>query len=135
MNKVAYETTRKVGNLGEDIACRYLESRDFLIIERNYWKKWGEIDVIARKGEMTHFVEVKSVSREKSSERLSEEGSFYRPEENVHPKKLKRLRRVVQTYVLEKGIEDGKWQFDVLSILLDTGKKTARCRLLEDVVL
>ncbi|MCG2694717.1 YraN family protein, partial [Candidatus Parcubacteria bacterium] len=51
-----------IGNLGEGIACNYLKNEGFNIIERNYWKPWGEIDIIAQKGAILHFVEVKSVS-------------------------------------------------------------------------
>jgi len=39
---------RKTGNLGEDLACRYLKIKGFEIIERNYWKKYGEIDIVAK---------------------------------------------------------------------------------------
>jgi Holliday junction resolvase-like predicted endonuclease len=55
--------TQKTGELGELIATRYFSERGFRLVERNYTKKWGEIDIIVEKGGITHFVEVKSVSR------------------------------------------------------------------------
>ena len=55
--------SQKIGQLGEDIACKFLMKHGFSILERNYTKKWGEIDVIAEKGKKLYFVEVKSVSR------------------------------------------------------------------------
>ena len=55
---------RKTGNLGEDLACRFLMKHEFNISERNYLKKCGEIDIIADKGSKIHFIEVKSVSCE-----------------------------------------------------------------------
>ena len=127
---------RKLGDLGEDVACKYLESKGFVVVERNFLKKWGEIDIVAQKGEVTHFIEVKSVSREKLHVgESSAEHDFYRPEENVHPKKLQRLQRVIQSYILEKGMEDKAWQFHVISVFLNTKKRIARCRMLEDIVL
>lgn len=117
--------TTTLGNLGEGIACRFLESRGLSVIERNYRKKWGEIDIIAKKGEKLHFVEVKSV--------VGAVGGRM-PEENVHEKKLKRLFRTIQTY-LASGKEEPEWQLDVLAVFLDMEKKEARVRLTENVLL
>jgi len=44
---------RKLGDIGENIACDFLKSRGFEIIERNYLRKWGEIDIVTRKSERT----------------------------------------------------------------------------------
>ena len=125
--------TRDVGRIGEDVACKFLMKQGFSIVERNYWRKWGEIDVIAQKGDAWHFVEVKTVRRENLAN-VSHETDDYSPEENVHPQKLKRLHRTIQTYLLEKNIED-EWQLDVLAVFLDLEKKQARCRMTENVIL
>ena len=53
---------RKIGDIGENIACMFLVKRGFKVIGRNYLKKWGEIDIIAEKQGILHFVEVKSVT-------------------------------------------------------------------------
>ena len=53
---------RKLGDIGENIACDFLKRRGFEIIERNYLRKWGEIDIVARKRNVIRFVEVKSVN-------------------------------------------------------------------------
>jgi len=55
---------REIGQIGESVVCRFLKKQDFQIIKRNYWKKWGEIDIIAKKSDILHFVEVKTVSYE-----------------------------------------------------------------------
>ena len=51
---------RRLGDLGENIACSFLEKRGFEIIERNYLRKWGEIDIVTKKGGVVRFIEVKS---------------------------------------------------------------------------
>ena len=124
----------RIGQVGENVACRFLVKHGFSLVERNYQKKWGEIDIIARKGKILHFVEVKTVSRENVKE-LKEEVDSFEPEENVHPKKLKRMSRIIQTYLIEKNIEEEKWQFDVLAVFLDMENKQARVRVTENVII
>ena len=124
----------RIGQVGEDVACRFLVKHGFSLVERNYQKKWGEIDIIARKGKILHFVEVKTVSRENVKE-LKEEVDSFEPEENVHPKKLKRMSRIIQTYLIEKNIEEGKWQFDVLAVFLDMKNRQARVRVTGNVII
>jgi len=129
-----YSKKRQFGNLGEGVASKFLVKQGFIIIERNYLKKWGEIDIVAKKSKKLHFIEVKTVSRE-NLETVSHE-TGYRPEENVHPAKLKRMSRVIQSYLLEKNInENEEWKFDVVIVYLDLENKKARLKLLEDLVL
>ena len=49
----------QAGAEGEDLACRHLEAQGFAILARNYRCRSGEIDVVARDGSVTVFVEVK----------------------------------------------------------------------------
>jgi putative endonuclease len=126
---------KETGQLGEDIACRFLVKHGFEIGERNYWKKCGEIDIVAKKGDKLHFVEVKSVSREINSEVPYKEDSF-RPEDNLHPWKLQRLSKVIQIYLLEKDVSgETDWQFDVITVYLDTKRRVSKVYLLENIVL
>lgn len=119
---------RRVGDLGEDIACKYLTGKGFKVFTRNYLRPWGEIDIVAQKENNTHFVEVKSVSRENFDQ---EEGG-YRPEENMHVFKLRRLSRVVQTYIAENGVNE--WQIDLVTVLIDEKGKRAKVELFENVL-
>lgn len=124
--------SQKTGEIGENIAARYLESKGFKIIERNHARKWGEIDIVASKRKATHFVEVKSVfCNPDSGEALS-----VRPEENLHGDKAVRLKRVIQTYLLQKGTgEKGRWQFDLVCVLMDEKTKKAKVKILENIIL
>jgi putative endonuclease len=115
-----------IGNLGEDIGCKFLVKHGFAIKDRNYRKKWGELDIIAEKDNLLHFIEVKTVSH------ITE----HNPEENVHPWKQKRLSRAIQTYLLEKKIsEDIEWQIDIMAIFLDFNTRKAKIRITENVIL
>ena len=123
---------RKTGDVGEEIACKFLTKHRFEIVERNYLKKWGEIDVIARKSGRHHFIEVKTVIRDLSV--IRETSDHWRAEDNIHPGKLKRLSRTIQTYLLEKEYE-GDWQFDVITVALDPKSHKAKVLHMKDVVL
>src|SRR3990167_921970 len=106
---------RKLGDIGENIACDFLERRGLEIIERNYLRKWGEIDIIARKNNIIHFIEVKSVSRVTLDEPVTHGTTDYRPEDNMHQWKLRRLARTMQTYLLDKKL-DCDWQLDIETV-------------------
>jgi hypothetical protein len=59
-----------------------------------------------------------------------------RPEENMHPAKLKRLYRTIQTYLLDKKIgESHEWQIDLACVLLDFSTRKAKIELIENVIL
>lgn len=123
---MSFTEKQKVGNLGEEIGCRFLMKRGFSIKDRNYRKKWGEIDIITEKDNLLHFIEVKSVSHETENN----------PEDNVHLWKQKRLARAIQTYLLEKKIpEETEWQIDIMAIFLDFKIRKAKIRMTENVIL
>ena len=125
---------QKTGKLGEDVGEKFLVKHGYLILERNYTKKWGEIDIVAEKGSVIHFVEVKAVVRKDHVSR--ETIDYYRPEDNVHPWKLKRLSRTIQTYLLSKKVPDDKeWQVDIMAVFLDMDKRQARVRMTENVII
>jgi len=128
---------RSVGDFGEEVACMFLMKQGFRIIERNYWKPWGEIDIVAWNGGVFRFVEVKtgkvthetgnSVSRETNI-------GISRPEEHVTHEKLARLNRAVQTYLAERGVSpEAPYQIDVVSVVLNLKDKTAKVDLIENV--
>jgi len=123
---------RQVGDIGEEVACKYLENKGFSVVERNYLRKWGEIDIIAQKSaggaKRLYFIEVKTVTREP--------GAGYRPEENVHPAKLARFHRAIQTYLIDHKVpEEVEWQVDVACVYLDMATRKARVEVLENIIL
>lgn len=122
---------RNIGNIGEDIACRYLQGKGFTIVTRNYSRKWGEIDIIAQKDSVPHFIEVKSVTGD-----FSREMGSRKPEDNVHPWKTRKIRRMVETYLsdMKKGSET-EFQFDVISVYMNNETRRARVIMMENLIL
>ncbi|OHB08323.1 MAG: hypothetical protein A3I19_01750 [Candidatus Zambryskibacteria bacterium RIFCSPLOWO2_02_FULL_38_13] len=126
----------ETGAVGENIVAKYLENKGFSVIDRNYSKKWGELDIIAQKDGLIHFVEVKTVSRKSFGGHFEQEINNYRPEDNMHPWKLKRLKRAIQTYLLEKyKKEEPLWQFDLACVFLDQEKRVAKVKFIENLIL
>ncbi len=123
------------GKLGEDIAVKYLERVGHTVTDRNYLRKWGEIDIVSKKGIKLYFWEVKSVSRE-TNDGVIRETSDYRPEENVHKKKLKRLSRIIQTYLAGKNVSgETIWEFGIVTVSIFEDIKKARVKLIKDIII
>ncbi|MES2953295.1 MAG: YraN family protein [Patescibacteria group bacterium] len=126
----------RIGQMGEELVCLYLRRRGYRIIERNYLRKWGEIDIVAEKEGTVHFVEVKSVSRETlpTEEMLRRGEGGYNPAENMHRSKLERQRRVIETYLLDRfRDQEPSWQVDLASVYLSLSLRKAKVDLLEDI--
>ena len=81
-------STKTQGDIGEELACRYLLGKGYKILERNFRIRGGEIDIIALDGQTLAYVEVKT--------RTSYQ--FGRPEESVTLRKLKFLERAAKFY-------------------------------------
>ena len=126
---MAKSKKRGIGDVGEEIACKYLENKGFLVVERNYLRPWGEIDIVARKGERLYFIEVKTVTREPG--RVGD----YRPEDNMHGDKIRRLHRAIQTYLLQNKTKELEWQLDLACVYMNMQAKTAKVEMLENIIL
>src|SRR5665647_776954 len=116
MPKVFTSETQKIGELGENIATKFLVKQGYSILERNYTKKWGEIDIVCEKNRKIYFIEVKSVSRSDLSVVTRETLDEYHPEDNMHPWKLKRMSRTIQTYMMSNKLDEREWQVDLLVV-------------------
>ncbi|MDP2076936.1 MAG: YraN family protein [Sulfuricurvum sp.] len=99
--------TKAKGNIAEDRACEYLRSNGYRIIDRNVYNRFGEIDIIALKNNVLHFVEVKSG--------VTYESAVH----NITKSKLQKLNRTLQTYLQQKRL-NGDYCIDVL-IVSDEG--------------
>ena len=99
-------TTKQIGDQGEDMAAEYLTSQGYLIVERNYRTRLGEIDIIALDGEVLVFVEVKK----KKSNRFGTAG------EMITPDKIKKIIRTAEMYIAESDLGDVDWRIDAVLI-------------------
>ena len=100
---------KQFGDRGEDIAADFLSNNNFKIIERNYRYGHGEIDIIAKDGEILVFIEVKT---RKNLE-------FGPPELAITKSKQSQIRKISEAYLIDKNITDMDCRIDVVAILME----------------
>lgn len=136
MPKIFTSKTQKLGEIGENIASRFLVKQGFIIQERNYTQRWGEIDIITSKENKIYFIEVKSVSRKNLKDVPRETLDSYRPEDNMHPWKMKRMAKTIQTYMMSNKVpEYMDWQVDLIVIFIDLNNKKTKIKVISDLIL
>ena len=97
------------GEAGEELACSHLRAEGFEIVERNFRCRSGELDVVARDGDVTVFVEVKQ----------RRDASYGEGYEAVTFGKRRRLVRAARLYAASHHLEDQPMRFDVVSVDVD----------------
>lgn len=128
----------KIGAYGEEIAANYLKARGLAILETNYLKKWGEIDIVARETlknkALIHFIEVKAVSYETKLElNNAVSRGTWKPEDNVHRKKILKLNRAIESWLSGNSV-DSDWQIDVISVRMVPHEKYATVKYIPNVI-
>lgn len=97
-----------VGSWGEEIAESYLKKKGYTILNRNFRSKIGELDIVARDGNVIVFIEVKT--RNKLSYGL--------PCESINEIKKRHIKRMADFYTMINNIEDIDLRIDVIEIFI-----------------
>lgn len=105
---------QSLGRRGEDLACAELEKRGYVILERRFRTRCGELDIVARDGGVLVFVEVKARSS----------SSFGTPFESVTWKKRRRLCQMAIAYLFVKRLAGVACRFDVVAVFERQGIQT-----------
>lgn len=114
-------TLKDTGSLGEKIAEEFLKKNRYRILDKNYSSKFvsgpqrGEIDIIARKGDVIVFVEVKTIVASPGSA-----GAGFFPEDKVNWQKKRKIVKTAEIWLTSNKIPlNSKWQVDVISVRID----------------
>jgi putative endonuclease len=124
----------QVGQLGEAVADKYLTEQGYILLERNYRQKWGEIDLIVQKDITVHFIEVKTVSYKAKADMLQLRNDGYRPEEHVTQAKYDRLARTIATWLQQERYK-GHYQLDLVTVHLVPSEMYAQVAYYENIFL
>ncbi|MCK5820116.1 MAG: YraN family protein [Psychromonas sp.] len=92
--------SRAKGNIAESLSVDFLVQNGYAIIEQNFYSRFGEIDIIASKENLLHFIEVKSAE------------DYELAVQNVTPRKIQRILRTVDVYMKKKAL-DTSYSVDV----------------------
>ena len=111
----------ETGRQGEELAAEWLQAQGFVIMHRNWKYSYFELDVVASKDNILHFIEVKTRTTD----------TYGHPEEGVTAKKLERLMNAAEEF-LHQHPEWKRIQYDILSIRLHK-YKAPEYFFLEDV--
>lgn len=103
-----------IGRMGEEAAAKFLKKNGYRIITQNFRCRWGELDIIAKDGDVLVFVEVKTRGND----------AFGRPGESVNARKQQRMITASSIYMSENGIavDDTSVRFDVVEVDTNGGK-------------
>ena len=96
----------KIGSFGEEIATQYLENRKYNILERNFYCKQGEIDIVACKENEIVFCEVKTRSNRKYGEAI----------DSVDKNKQRHIWNAAEYYLYKNNLINSYVRFDVLEV-------------------
>ncbi|MBU2052346.1 YraN family protein [Patescibacteria group bacterium] len=117
------QDNKKTGAVGEKAAEDWLRKKDYQIIERNFYTRFGEIDIIAKTDGRWVFVEVKT----KTGDRFGE------PWEMVNRKKLRQVQNMAQVYLTKNGLGEVPCRIDVVGVWLDWEHRVTKIEHWEDV--
>ena len=121
----------EIGRIGEKIAITFLMKHGFTILERNYATRLGELDIVAEKDEVLHFIEVKSI-KVRDFENL--DTLPIKPEDNLTLRKWSKLRITIEQYRLHKSVSDETpQQIDLACVYINTEKRQGRVSYLENI--
>lgn len=104
---MAKKSHREIGNEAEDLACAYLESKGWRILERNYFFEHAEVDIVAYDDTAIVFVEVKMRSSAK----------YGQPMEYVTEEKVKNVFKAAEAWMYERKMDGSPMRFDIVGIL------------------
>jgi putative endonuclease len=96
-----------LGQNGEKIAVDFLQGRGYTILERNYRRRTGEIDIIAKEGEVLVFIEVKTRSG----------WTYGSPAAAITPRKQRQISRTAQYFLAEQDLFNTPARFDVVTVI------------------
>jgi len=114
-----------MGKLAEDLSCRFLKTKGYRIIERNFRSRYGEIDVIARKNNILIFLEIRSKSG----------SGFGIPEESLTAGKRQRLISTIMSYLDTHNNLPLDWRVDFVAVDLDPASgKANRIEIYENAL-
>lgn len=119
----AFLSTKRIGDMGEDMAVQFLKKKGYKILDRNYRCRFGEIDIIAKYKNYYIFVEVKT----------RHDTSYGRPIESINSLKINRILKTLNFYLCQNKIHDSNIRIDAIEVFLNNSND-AKINHIENIV-
>jgi len=100
---------KAIGDFGEQEACDYITELGYEIVKRNYYSRFGEVDIIAKDRDVYVFIEVKT-------RKYVSEGDVF---ENINDRKLRRFRKTVEFFCMRNDIIDQDLRVDLIGVIVN----------------
>mgnify|MGYP000959162447 FL=1 len=149
---------QKIGLIGERFAEMFLVKHGFTVVESNFSCRFGEIDIVTTKNNRIHFIEVKSITVPRETEKvllgsikieknvtnknvsretfLKENRKLTNPFQNVSFFKTKRLLKTAEIYMNLKNVpRETRWQIDAIGVYLHEDGTLGRIEYLENITI
>lgn len=120
--------TQKIGEIGENIACRFLMKHNFVIVDRNYSTRNGEIDIICLRKSVLHFIEVKSCRCHSVS------CETYSASENMTKTKIFKIKKTVFDFLRKESVSHETFQIDLVVVQIFSEKQIARVSYVSKII-
>lgn len=113
------------GKIGEELAVQYLIQHNYKIIDRNFYGRKGEIDIIAKDLEKKEFVFIEVKARSNSH--------YGKPSEAVNKYKMKHIYDTAQYYIYMRKLEKQFIRFDVIEVYIKQKEKKCKINHIKNV--
>lgn len=114
-----------LGLAAEEAVAQHLRKIGFTILDRNWRRPWGELDIVADKQGMVHFVEVKA-----SRQQIAGFDPFLRAD----GRKMHKVKRTAQTWLSHHRYSpETEWQMDIASVIMDPNLPEPAIEIFENI--
>lgn len=114
-----------LGLAAETAVAEHLTGAGFEILDRNWRRPWGELDIVARKNHIVHFVEVKASRKQVAG---------FDPFLRANGWKMHKIKRTAQTWLSYRDCSpDTEWQMDIASVIMDPSLSGPHIEIFENV--
>lgn len=121
----------EIGKIGENLAKAFLMKQGFTVLDTNYRILQGELDIVAKKDNRIHFVEVKAVKVRDLSEI---ESLYVRPEDNLTANKYSKLLVTIDSYLKNRGVShETRYQLDLACVYVNLEAREGRVLLMQNI--
>ena len=115
---------QKVGMFGEELACKYLNGKGYIIVDRNIKDSYQEIDIISKKDDLIVFIEVKTRTN----------NNLESADEAIDKKKTEYLNKAIENYCYKNNIDVEKIRIDLIAINIDKQNKKANIKHYKNII-